>query len=211
MKAAVAEKSARSERDDRRAAILKIAHVAFLADGYAATSMSMIAARLGGSKATLYNYFKSKEELFIAVIDSKCEEVQSLVYAAEIQSGDFKIALTDFGRQFLQFGLGDEAITTYRLVAAECVRFPEIGQALYRSGMQRGVNRLAENFARAMQSGYLKSADPAIAAEQFFSLCLSRIHHGRLWNVIPELSPKEIAEQTEQAVTTFLAAYGPDR
>ena len=34
--------------------------------------MSTIAARLGGSKGTLYNYFKSKEELFEAYIRETC-------------------------------------------------------------------------------------------------------------------------------------------
>jgi AcrR family transcriptional regulator len=56
-------------RDEKRAAIVKIAYEAFLTDGYAATSMSSIAAKVGGSKATLYNYFASKEELFAAVIE----------------------------------------------------------------------------------------------------------------------------------------------
>ena len=40
--------------------------------GFAATSMSAIATRLGGSKGTLYNYFKSKEELFGAVVSREC-------------------------------------------------------------------------------------------------------------------------------------------
>ena len=39
--------------------------------GYERTSMSEIAARLGGSKATLYSYFPSKEELFFGVVQLK--------------------------------------------------------------------------------------------------------------------------------------------
>jgi AcrR family transcriptional regulator len=55
-------------KDVRRQAIMQIARDIFLEEGYAAASMSAIAARLGGSKGTLYNYFASKEELFKAVI-----------------------------------------------------------------------------------------------------------------------------------------------
>ena len=47
-------------RDARRQAILDIARESFVTDGFAATSMSAIAVRLGGSKGTLYNYFRSK-------------------------------------------------------------------------------------------------------------------------------------------------------
>lgn len=39
--------------------------------------MSAIAARLAGSKGTLYNYFKSKQDLPPAVIQSDCELSQA--------------------------------------------------------------------------------------------------------------------------------------
>ena len=50
-----------SKRDVRREGILDVARGVFLSEGYATASMSTIAAKLGGSKGTLYNYFKSKE------------------------------------------------------------------------------------------------------------------------------------------------------
>jgi AcrR family transcriptional regulator len=53
----------------KREAIVQVATRAFLENGYAATSMSAIADELGGSKATLWAHFSSKEELFAAVID----------------------------------------------------------------------------------------------------------------------------------------------
>ncbi|MGH6965637.1 MAG: TetR/AcrR family transcriptional regulator, partial [Phenylobacterium sp.] len=48
----------RLDRDARREAILDVAQEVFLEEGFANASMSTIAARLGGSKGTLYNYFK---------------------------------------------------------------------------------------------------------------------------------------------------------
>src|SRR6201996_3357841 len=62
-----------SRGDAKRRAILDVASEVFLAQGYAATSMSEIAARVGGSKGTLYNYFRSKEELFSAFIADVCQ------------------------------------------------------------------------------------------------------------------------------------------
>ncbi len=59
----------RSPRDERRQAMVAIASDVFMEEGYAATSMSAIAARLGGSKGTLYNYFRSKAALFTAVVE----------------------------------------------------------------------------------------------------------------------------------------------
>ena len=70
---------ARPEGDEKREHILKVAYAAFLGEGYAATSMSSIAAKVGGSKATLYNYFSSKEELFAAVIEEKCRDIHAIL------------------------------------------------------------------------------------------------------------------------------------
>ena len=58
--------------DTRRQAILEVAREVFLQEGYAAASMSVIAARVGGSKAPLYSYFPSKEQLFGARIWAEC-------------------------------------------------------------------------------------------------------------------------------------------
>ena len=150
----ILEKHGKDERkDERRAAIVDIAHAAFLADGYAATSMSTIAAKVGGSKATLYNYFSSKEELFVAVVSRKCEHMQSLLYDAQVESGDFRSALQNFGEHFIALVLQEELVATYRMVMAECERFPELGRAFYDTGMKQGRARLAEYFEEAIAGG----------------------------------------------------------
>src|SRR3546814_14236049 len=65
----------REERKtQRRASILEVARRSFFEKGYAATTMSGIAATLGGSKSTLWRYFSSKEELFAAVLDDATAE-----------------------------------------------------------------------------------------------------------------------------------------
>ena len=66
---ALPAKKARGGDAERRSAIMDCAEDIFLEEGFQAASMSAIAARLGGSKGTLYNYFESKEELYAAVIE----------------------------------------------------------------------------------------------------------------------------------------------
>jgi TetR/AcrR family transcriptional regulator, mexJK operon transcriptional repressor len=199
----------RPARDERRDAIVAIAHEAFLANGYAGTSMSAIAARLGGSKGTLYNYFSSKDELFTAVIERKSEQFLRALYDAEIEGGDLRSALTQFCLRFLELALADDSIATYRLVTAECARFPEIGHTLYTTGPQRGREHMSRFLARAKHAGQLRSdADVELAAEQICALCLFGIHQRRLWLVTPTSSPEEIRTQAEGAVSTFLRAFG---
>src|SRR6201985_2810443 len=60
------------DRDARRELILDVAQEVFLEEGFANASMSTITARLGGAKGTLYNYFKSKDDLFNAYVERRC-------------------------------------------------------------------------------------------------------------------------------------------
>ena len=57
----------------KRQEIVRIAAQLFEELGYERTSMSEISARVGGSKATLYGYFASKEDLLRAVLDHVTE------------------------------------------------------------------------------------------------------------------------------------------
>src|SRR6516165_9146528 len=52
----------------RREAILAAAKAVFEEVGFDQATMSEITARVGGSKATLYRYFESKEALFMELV-----------------------------------------------------------------------------------------------------------------------------------------------
>ena len=51
------------KRDAKRQAILDTAYRLFRTQGFDRTSVSQITAEVGGSKATIYSHFPSKEEL----------------------------------------------------------------------------------------------------------------------------------------------------
>src|SRR5262245_17904275 len=54
----------------RRDAIVEAAVRLFEEMGYEGASMNELAKRLGGSKATLYGYFPSKEDLLVTVVQT---------------------------------------------------------------------------------------------------------------------------------------------
>jgi AcrR family transcriptional regulator len=58
----------KTKTESKRQAILTAAAEVFREVGFERASMSEIRARIGGSKATLYNYFPSKEKLFCRLI-----------------------------------------------------------------------------------------------------------------------------------------------
>lgn len=193
-------------RDLKRDTILSIAQQVFMEEGYSAASMSSIAARVGGSKGTLYNYFRSKAELFVAVIQNQCETHQNQIF--EFADPDIRKFLTELARRFVRMLLSDEVIAMHRIVVAEATRFPEIGEALHEAGPKRGKQRLVAYLKQAMADGRLKQADPERAAEHAVEMALGGMYRRRLWNVGPPPTDDEIEQAIAAAVDVFMAAYG---
>ena len=122
---------AKRDKDARRDAILDVAEQVFLEQGFAAASMSEIAARLGGSKGTLYNYFKSKDELFEAYVLRRCALNLDEIYVVRAEGESVRDLLMRLGRNYLRRVLSDDNLSHFRLIIAEAERSPEIGRAFY--------------------------------------------------------------------------------
>ena len=207
----IMEAKPRMDRDSRREAILDVAAEVFLECGYAAASMSTIAARLGGSKGTLYNYFKNKEELFEAYVVRHCAWQQEAMDDLFSHGTDVVAVLTGVGEALLRVVLSDFGLRNFRLIIAEAPRAPEIGRAFYEAGPMRGAGRLAEFSGRAVTWGRLRPCDASAAAYQFIALCQSRLLKVRLCNYGPEPTDAEIGAEVAAAVDTFMAAFGANQ
>jgi TetR/AcrR family transcriptional regulator, cholesterol catabolism regulator len=62
------------EETDKRQELLRQAIVVFSGRGYRATSMNDLAEQVGLSKSTLYHYFRSKQDLLVAIYDGVVAE-----------------------------------------------------------------------------------------------------------------------------------------
>ncbi|MBT8494822.1 MAG: TetR/AcrR family transcriptional regulator; helix-turn-helix transcriptional regulator, partial [Deltaproteobacteria bacterium] len=79
----------RREREQRRAQILDAAQAVFTERGLAASTMEQVAAAAEVSKGTLYLYFRSKDELFMALASEVAEATHA---AIEDVAADGKLA-----------------------------------------------------------------------------------------------------------------------
>ena len=179
----------------------------FLEEGFANASMSVIAARLGGSKGTLYNYFKSKDDLFNAYVERRCRW-QDEIFAAPTAHEAPDETLRRIGRAYLTRVLTDFNLRNFRLIVAEAARAPEIGQTFYEAGPQQGAQRVAELLAGMAEAGHLDLDDPLEASHQFLGMVQNRYFKARLCNAIPELTQKQIEDEATLATRTFLRAFG---
>lgn len=179
----------------------------FFEEGYAAASMSMIAQRLGGSKATLYAYFKSKEELFRAIVVEQCNQVQD-VLAAQYGDDDVRRTLTNIGLKLLELLLDDSSVRTLRLLVEEGPRAPELVTSFMEAGPQLGEQRMAEFFAQAQARGQLDIPDPMTAAKQFSALVKGSLHLKRTLGMMDQPSDEVVRREVDDAVEMFMRAYG---
>jgi TetR/AcrR family transcriptional repressor of mexJK operon len=203
-----------SRSDARRRAILDVASEVFVAQGYAATSMSEIAARLGGSKGTLYNYFRSKEELFSAFITDTCQGPAMAIFddLPAIGPGQsIRDNLISFGVGFMGFILSPRLIDLNRVVVGETGRFPELGRMFFDAGPGRGEARFAQIAERGMEAGEIRREDPIKVGRCLKDLILSDYHHRLLWGVLGDIPAGEIEAHVTFAVDAFLRAFALER
>jgi TetR/AcrR family transcriptional repressor of mexJK operon len=201
-----------SRSDAKRRAILDVATEVFLAQGYAATSMSEIAARAGGSKGTLYNYFRSKDELFSAFITDTCQGPAMTYFDPLPPIGEGRTvreSLIELGLSLLAFLHVEEVIAMHRLVVAEVGRFPELGVMFYDAGPRKGEIRFAEVFAAAMDAGYIPRNDPMMVGQRLKDLVMSDIYLRRLWGVAGDFRLEAVRDHVARSVDIFLRAFGP--
>lgn len=199
---------AQSIRDQRRDRILETAREVFFEHGFAASTMSMIAERLGGSKATLYAYFKNKEDLFSAIITEQCSVIQSALVMDD-GGADVRTTLTKLGVELMTAIVSDQAVRTMQLVIEEGRRNPELARRFDEAGPQEGQARLTAYMTQAHERGTIHAPDPAQAAAVLGGLLKGELHLRRMLGIEPEPSAERIAQEVEIAVNVFLAAYGP--
>ena len=196
-------------RDQRRDAILAVAGEVFQEGGYAEASMSCIAARVGGSKGTLYNYFKSKDELFEAYIEERCSRFAEAAFGPlEDVDGPLGETLSTLGERLMAHVCSEASARTLQLIMAEARRSPRLAQMFYDAGPGVGVEQLTRYLERAQRRGEFHAPDCSAAARTFTTLCRGEHHFRRLLALEPPPSPAVVKAEIKQVVDLFLAAYG---
>jgi AcrR family transcriptional regulator len=196
-----------ARREARRETILDVAAQYFLEHGYAGTTMSGIAATLGGSKGTLWNYFPSKELLFAAVIDRVTEAFRAQLSLILNPRDEIETALRRFCREFIRKVTSPEAIALHRLVVGEANRFPEMGRIFYERAPRQTQQLLAAFLADAMERGQIRRLDPLVAARHLTAMCMLGNHQQRLMGVVEEVLAESIDAEVDGAMQTFMRAY----
>jgi len=203
----VEERKLSPAQDERRKALVAAARESFFTDGYAGTAMSTIAARVGGSKTTLWAYFPSKQDLFAAVVDDVVETYGTALSIKLSQDEPLESELLRFAQAMMTTILSPPVLTLHRLVAGEAGRFPELGKMFFERGPKRGKAMLADFMAGAMKAQRLRTGDPMVAARQFVAMCQSGCFQRALHGCMDHIEPPMIEADIEAALDSFRRAW----
>lgn len=194
----------------RREFIINEAARLFKELGFERASMNELANRLGGSKATLYGYFGSKEALFLAVIESigSAHLDLALNELMERKGEDLEYTLQRFGEIMISLISKPDALDMYRMVIGEAGH-SEVGQLFFDIGPERAIQCVSQVLQNAIDNGQLWPCNTKIAARHFLSLIKSESDDLVFQQNPKILSEEQVAAMVARAIEVFMAGYSP--
>lgn len=164
---------------DRRTQILQAAAVVFPQKGYVATTLQDIAQEADVTSSAIYQYFRSKEELFLALTDNLSfipilDDInRSLDEKNDMDYEDIRRSLIDVANGFLNTHIHNLEIL--RMFLSEARIFPEIGKR-YVERLVVPVEKLLNCYLAAlMERGMLRQVNVELAVHAFYGIFLNVI------------------------------------
>ena len=168
-------------KEERPAEITQAALEAFAEHGYAATRVDDVAKRAGVSKGPLYLYFKTKEELFKAVIRGvvvpRVDALKTAIADTELSAEEF---LQGPYLEFIQKLPNSPARIVVRLLIAEGPKHPDLTAYYFDQVISGGMDALRELINRGVRHGEFRQSDLA----EFPQLMISPVLMSIIWRTL---------------------------
>lgn len=184
--------------------IIEAATELFLRDGFIATSIEAVLEASGGSKATLYSYFSTKEDLFRAVVD---EAIRGIAPPRLERRGDIRTTLTEYVVRTFECLSAPRHRALLRLAIIERERFPDLARRYYEHGPMQSRQALVQLFRELENQRVLRPGTAADVADLFIgSLTHSWLLEALFLGDDRIPSTDEIREKAARIVERFLAS-----
>ncbi|MCK5324714.1 MAG: TetR/AcrR family transcriptional regulator [Woeseiaceae bacterium] len=192
----------RRRKQDRPQEITAAAFTAFAEKGYAATRVEEVAQRAGVSKGLLYLYFKTKEELFKAVVRSV---VIPRVDALENELNASQLSAEEFIRgpvlEFMKRLPGSPVSVVIRLMIAEAPRHPDLVEFYWENVASRGMGALRQLLDRGVENGEFRRT----AVNDLPQLLLAPVMMSIVWGLVFSQRPLDTDTLIETNIEMILA------
>ncbi|MCW8109766.1 TetR/AcrR family transcriptional regulator [Alteromonas ponticola] len=209
MAKSVTKSVGRPKSEEKRQLILDAAVDLFLNQGVSATSMDAIAKASGVSKQTVYSHFASKDDLYTAAIESKCQQYWLAPRDLDCCTGEsegLRHTLELVGVQLLKLLSDQQVISMFRIVISEAKNAPEVARLFYQAGPRKSVEDIALLFHNASK-GSLTREDSISLAVQFLNLLKGDFHLRSLFGLDETLTDSQIKKKVAVSVNSILVLY----
>lgn len=168
------------EKNERRDSILRAAIQVYEQEGYHAITMEKIAEEAELGRATLYLYFKTKDEIFVHAIASYSDFFRKrLENLYECRAETKEDILQSLWRTFIEFYEKDRALFNATLYFHQSEMIRNLSEHLRimldRSG-SRNYEFLSKIMTYGIEQGVFRDCDPKTLAEVVWTSFLGIIH-----------------------------------
>lgn len=195
---------------DRKKQLLEIAMKLFSDKGFDGTSTREIAEAAGVNEALIFRHFRSKEDLFWAVLSDRVERRGRNHRIRELakSEGDFREVIVAIAETLLDRTDDDAAVT--RLLFYSALRNRELSHRFFRTYGQEKIEMLADHIRVGIAAGHLRAVNPAIAARSFLGMI---VYHYLVEEVfgVPHAQTLSTRELAEELVSIFIEGISANR
>ena len=168
----------RRRKEDRPAEITAAALAEFSDKGYDRARVDDVARRAGVSKGLLYLYFRTKEELFKAVIRSfispRVLALENSIRETTLSAEEFlRGPFLDFARQIPK----SPARVLVRLIIAEGPKYPDLTKYYWDNVVTHGIAAIRQLIARGVRRGEFRAS----ALDEFPQLLVAPVLFSVVW------------------------------
>lgn len=169
------------KQEDTKKIILKKALELFSERGYDSVSVGEIAQKVGIKAPSLYNHYKSKEEIFQAIVSDTAERYEKGTDKIDIHVANVsrdipsfkKIAaesLTEKVKQIFLYSLHDETVSRFRkMMTIEQFRSEKLAKLYSERYVDRMIAYHADIFLSLITAGEIVNEDPITLATSYVS------------------------------------------
>ncbi len=143
------------ERDAVKDLILSAAREIFLAEGYENTSIRKTASKIEYSPGIIYNHFKDKNDLLLALHDKAFEcKIEALFLSVQNMPDPLE-RLQATGRGYIQYGIDNPQDYELMFILSCTMEALAVKEEFWQDGAM-AINMLKENIKECMEAGYFR-------------------------------------------------------
>lgn len=198
---------ARVRTEEKRDEIVRIASELFQEHGYDRCSMAALSERVGGSKATLYGYFPSKEDLLRAVIQCEVATDFDRIMHELVEEEDLRAGLIRLGIAYHKKRLSSLPVANIRSIVNQPPG-STMGKEFYQNIIRPAFEEVAKQIQQLIDQGRLKHDDPWTMLMHWKGLNDQDLFERRLIGAINGPEDVDIEKIATLAADAFLKLYG---